>query len=59
MENEKWQVIQHGKLLFEGSNFQCYKWILDHQPQSVDWAMRYCGYRIVKADGSSEELVSK
>jgi len=59
MENEMWQVIQRGKVLFEGSNFKCYKWILDHQTMSVDWAMRYAGYRIVKADGSSEESVSK
>ena len=41
-----YEVLKDGKQVFEGSNFECFKYILDHQPQSVHWAERYGGWNM-------------
>ena len=48
---ETWVVKHKGKIVFQGKNeTECWTWILKHQPQSVHWAMKYCGYQIVKLE---------
>lgn len=46
-----YQVFKNNKLRFEGSNFKCFKYILDNQSQSVHWAERYGGWRLIKKKG--------
>lgn len=38
------EVYKNNNLVFTGTNFECFKYILDHQPQSVSWAERYGGW---------------
>ncbi len=48
--NRPYQVMRDGKLLagpFDTEN-QAFEWIHNYQSQSVDWAMKYEGYRIEK-----------
>jgi len=32
--------------LFRGTEDECFKYVLDHQGMSVDWAIRYEGWAI-------------
>lgn len=55
MENNTPQVPQYhvtrdGKVRFTGTHDECFEWILHHQPQSVSWAMKYEGYKIVPVE---------
>ena len=41
------RVVKNGEVLFEAmSHDDCFKWILDHQGQSVTYATKYGGYKI-------------
>lgn len=43
-------VLRYGQVLYQGySHDDCYVWILNHQPQSVHWAMKWEGYEIKDA----------
>lgn len=43
------KVTRDSKTLFSGSENECYIWLLDHQPQSTAWAIKYEGYKIEPA----------
>lgn len=45
-------ITRDGKPLVtvDGPN-AAFRWLLRHQPQSVDWAIRYAGYAVNGADG--------
>ena len=49
METTK-AVIKDGKTLFEGTDNECWVYILNHQGQSVSWELRYEGYSIVEKE---------
>ena len=38
------EVYKNRVLVKTGTNFECFKFILDNQPQSVNWAERYDGW---------------
>jgi len=49
MENTPiFEVYKNGVLVKTGTNFECYKFILDNQPQSVNWAERYGGWELCR-----------
>lgn len=37
----KYEVYERGQLRFTGNYFKCFKYILNHQPQSVNYALKY------------------
>ena len=41
------QLLQDGKVLFEGTENECYYCLQRIQGRSADWAMKYEGYAIV------------
>ena len=43
-----YQVLLDNKLLFSGTNDQCFEFILKHQGFSVDYALKHGGYEIKK-----------
>lgn len=43
-----YKVTRDGKELFIGTENECFAWLLNHQCQSVDWAIKYEGYKIEK-----------
>ena len=45
-----YKVTRDGKRLFTGTENECWKWLLNHQAQSTDWAIKYEGYKIEKCD---------
>lgn len=48
-------ITRDGKPVAEVADSNAaFKWLLQHQGQSVDWAMKYEGYRVLGEDG--EEL---
>ncbi|KKN68466.1 hypothetical protein LCGC14_0451020 [marine sediment metagenome] len=49
------KVTKDNVELFRGTNIECYSFILRHQPQSVDWAMKYSGYRIEPVEAQQED----
>ncbi len=50
-----YKVTEDDAELFRGTNSQCYGFILRHQPQSVDWAMKYSSYRIESVEPQQED----
>ena len=45
-------ITRDGKTLAEVADSNAaFKWLLRHQPMSVDWAIRYEGYRVLGPDG--------
>lgn len=49
-------ISRDGKPLAEVEDSNAaFEWLLKHQPQSVDWAIRYEGYRITGSDGKELE----
>lgn len=46
------RVLHNNVLKFEGTDNECFSYILGHQSQSVDYAMKYEGWKIV--DGASQ-----
>jgi hypothetical protein len=50
-----YQLTQHGKVLFEGSENECYIYLQRYQSQSADWAMKYEGYRIAPKKEEDEK----
>jgi hypothetical protein len=43
---EKFELKQHGKLIFEGTENECYMKLQRSQSQSADWAMKYEGWTV-------------
>lgn len=43
-----YQVLLDNKLLFSGTDNQCFEFILKHQGFSVDYALKHGGYQIKK-----------
>lgn len=41
-----YNVTHDGEMRYEGTKDQCWVFILRHQSQSVDWAMKYEGWKI-------------
>ena len=41
-------VLFNNKILFTGTNNQCFDFLLKYQPFSVDYALKYGGYKLVK-----------
>ena len=48
MKNLHYTVTKDHKPQFRGSDFDCFEYILKHQPNSVDHATRYEGWKIQK-----------
>jgi len=48
MKNQHYTVTRDSKPQFRGSDFECFEYILKHQPNSVDHATRYEGWKINK-----------
>lgn len=44
------EVLKQGEIVHTGNSFSCYKYVLNHQPQSVYWAEKYGGWRIRKKE---------
>jgi hypothetical protein len=42
-------LTKDGKEVFRGTNNEIFAWVLKHQPQSFDYAMKWGGYKITKA----------
>ncbi len=53
---KKWQVKKDGKVLFEGSERECWMWLHKHVQVSVHWALRNDGYTIVMREVSDESM---
>ena len=51
---KNWQVKKDGKVLFEGSERECWMWLHKHVQVSVHWALRNDGYTIVMGEVSDE-----
>lgn len=49
------EARKDGKLLFRGSDAECWHWIHQHTSQSVDYAMKYDGYTITPAGSDWRE----
>lgn len=49
-QEQSYQVIRDGKMLFTGTYWGCFGWLLKHQSASVDWATKYEGYKIVPVE---------
>ena len=45
------QVTRDGKTLFIGDKGECFIWLLNHQPNSTDHALKYEGYKIEPLTG--------
>lgn len=43
-----YQLLQDGKVLFEGTENECYFKLQRIQGRSADWAMKYEGYAILR-----------
>ena len=43
---ETYEVRRDGRLLFRGSETECWDFIHNHSSSSVDWAMKYEGWTI-------------
>lgn len=43
-----YQLCRDGKVIFEGTENECYFKLQKEQPQSADFAMKYEGYEIKK-----------
>lgn len=41
-----YKVTKDGKKLFTGTQNECWEWLLNHQSQSTEWAIKYEGYKI-------------
>lgn len=54
MALDQHEVYKDRKLVFAGSYFECFKFIMDHQPQSVYWAEKYGGWSIKPLPKSTE-----
>lgn len=48
MKNLHYTVTKDNKPQFRGSDFDCFEYILKHQPNSVDHATKYEGWKIQK-----------
>lgn len=48
---ELYRVTRDGKQQFAGTHNQCFAYILNHQSQSVEWAMRHEGWDIEEFTG--------
>ena len=48
MKNQHYTATRDSKPQFRGSDFECFEYILKHQPNSVDHATRYEGWKIQK-----------
>ncbi len=48
MKNQHYTVTKDSKPQFRGSDFECFEYILKHQPNSVDHATKYEGWAIEK-----------
>lgn len=46
---EKWTVIKDNKMVFKGTNNKCFEYVLNDQGNSVDYACKYGGYKILKS----------
>ena len=44
--DKEYVVFKSGQLQFKGTYFECFAYILNHQPQSVSWALRYGGWKV-------------
>ena len=45
-------LMRDEKIIFEGTENECYEWILKHTPFSSDWAIKYEGYKIIGSDNA-------
>lgn len=41
------------------SDFEAFRYLLDHQPQSVDWAVKYGKYDVIFVNEETGEVVKK
>jgi len=48
MKNQHYTVTRDSKPQFRGSDLECFEYILKHQPNSVDHATKYEGWKIQK-----------
>lgn len=47
-KKETYQLKRDEKVIFEGTENECYFKLQKVQPQSADWAMKYEGYSVEK-----------
>jgi len=47
MEENLFKVTLDGQFCFKGTDIECNKWLLQHQPASIYHALKYEGYAIV------------
>lgn len=47
---EIYEVKEYGRTLYTGNSSDCFKHVLNHQPQSVSRATRYGGWSIKKKE---------
>ena len=58
-KNETWEILKDGNLVCEGDEWECYAFLLDHQPQSTHWAQKYDGWTFRKKEESVYAGTSK
>jgi hypothetical protein len=56
---EKWTVIKDNKMVFKGTNNKCFEHVLNDQGNSVDYACKYGGYKILKSVPASPTTPTK
>ena len=49
-----WQVKKDGKVLFSGTESECWIWLHKNVYVSLHWALRNEGYRIVRGEVNDE-----
>ena len=52
-------VTHNGVFKFEGTENTCFEYILKHQPQSVDWACKYEGWKVTPKSTWQKDISSK
>jgi hypothetical protein len=53
-EMDTHKVTRDGEILHTGTPNDCFAWLLRHQVGSVDYAIKYGGYRIAILEGAIE-----
>ena len=53
--NKKYAVFKSGQLRFKGTYDECFAYILNHQPQSISWALCHGGWAVDEISGETND----